>query len=135
MLLFMHKLIRVIICLSVLICISGCSSRHSEDTIVCPPVRIGETSPLYIDFAKEYTFESAYEDSDAVLCVEIGNWLKEDEFHTYYEAKVLSCYKGDVPEKIILLQSGTSKETLIWYYPLFTYGNRLFYFYETSRWS
>ena len=93
--------------------------------------------------AKQYTFASAFSDADAVARIKVGDWLSEDleVEQTYYEATVLQCFKGDMPETITLLQDGSSAATLN-RYPLFTRGNEMLLFlkeaalpeYESSYW-
>lgn len=106
---------------------AGCS-QVADDSVVLPPVRIGEgvSSPL---FAKRYTFETAFLEADAVVRIKIGNWLSEDidNMFTRYEATVLQCFKGDVSDAFTLIQEGCSDCTMKGY-PLFTYGNELLVF-------
>lgn len=99
----------------------------TEDAVL-PPTRIGEPN-VNASFGHRYTFESASAEADAVARIVVGNWLGEDtDLHkTYYEATVVQCFKGDLPEKITLLQDGCSSGTLK-AYPLFTSGNELLVF-------
>ena len=94
--------------------------------VVLPPTRIGK-SITKVQFEKEYTFKSAFAESDMVAHIRIGNWKSEDSNRnaTYYRATVLHQYKGDEVKNIILRQSGSSESTS---YPLFTYGNELLVF-------
>ncbi len=80
-------------------------------------------------FGHRYTFESALSEADAVARIIVGNWLGEDKDlgKTYFEATVLQCFKGDLPERITLLQDGCSSATLKGY-PLFTSGNEMLVF-------
>ena len=113
---------------------AGCSlnteapANSDEDSIVLPPARIGE-SVGRAHLAKYYSFETAFSEADVVARIKIGNWLSEDELlgSTFFEATVLQCFKGDIPEIFILTQSGTASATLQGY-PLFTYGNELLLF-------
>jgi hypothetical protein len=105
----------------------GCAASSSE-AVVLPPTRIG-SSDIKVEFETKYTFASAISEADAVARIEVGNWLGEDtDLHkTYYEATVLQCFKGDIPNKFTLLQDGCSTATLK-NYPLFTNGNELLVF-------
>lgn len=100
----------------------------ANNTIILPPSRIGTTT-LHASFGPRYTFDTAYSEADAVARVVVGNWLGEDSElqKSYYEASVQECFKGDLPEKITLLQDGCSSGTLK-QYPLFTSGNELLVF-------
>ena len=126
-----------------MISISGCASVPEETTpAVLPPTRIG-ASGFKATMAKDFPFESAWEEADVVARVEVGNWLAEnnDIYETYYEAKVLQCFKGTIPDTFTLLQEGCSAST-IKRYPLFTSGNELLVFlkeaveltYESPYW-
>lgn len=107
-----------------------------------PPCRIGSAS-IQASFAKGYTFESAFAEADAVARIKVKGWIAEDTdiYETYYEATVLQCFKGDIPDTFTLLQAGCSTGTLK-RYPLFTGGNELLVFlneatdtpYESSYW-
>ena len=106
--------------------------NHTEnpgtENVVLPPTRIG-SSTVGASFGPRYTFESALSEADAVARIIVGNWLGEDDEleKTYYEATVLQCFKGDMPDRITLLQDGCSSSTLKGY-PLFTSGNELLVF-------
>lgn len=106
----------------------GNITNQISDGVVLPPSRIGTTT-VQASFGPRYTFETAFSEADAVARVVVGNWLGEDcdLQKTYYEASVLQCFKGDLPEKITLLQDGCSSGTLK-QYPLFTSGNELLVF-------
>ena len=120
---------------------AGCSGS-TENSPVLPPVRIVE-GRTDVTLAKQYTFASAFSDADAVARIKVGDWLSEDNkiHQSYYEAAVLQCFKGDMPETITLLQDGSSAATLN-RYPLFTRGNEMLLFlkeaalpeYESSYW-
>lgn len=105
------------------------------ENIVLPPTRVGKSdmSPL---LAKGYTFQTAMEDAEVVARIQIGNWLGEDteKISTYFEAKVLQCFKGTIPENFTLLQDGCSDCTMMKpSYPLFTYGNELLVFLKEAE--
>ena len=114
----------------------------SDGSVILPPARIGE-DPYSVSLVRDYTFETAFSTAEAVARIKVGNWLSENnEIHsTYFEATVLQCFKGDIPETFILKQDGSSDGT-IKNYPLFTYGNELLLFlkkgstadYETVYW-
>ena len=112
-----------------MISISGCASAPEvTDPVVLPPTRIGASGCKVIR-VKDYTFKSAWEEADVVARVEVGNWIAEDTeiIKTYYEAKVLQCFKGSIPENITLYQEGCSAFTMKGY-PLFTSGNEFLVF-------
>lgn len=119
----MKRKLSIFLLAAMLLTLTACSSDA-----VLPPVRIGEgfRSPMLL---REYSVTEAFQESEAVVRVRVGNWLEESErFHTtFYEATVLKCYKGDIPTHFTLLQSGTSASTYE-DYPLFTYGNELLLF-------
>ena len=121
--------------------VAGCSG-NAENSPVLPPARIG-TSVTSATLAQRFTFESAFSAADAVARIQVGDWLSEDleVEQTYYEATVLQCFKGDMPETITLLQDGCSAATMQGY-PLFTSGNEMLVFlneavlpeYESPYW-
>ncbi len=120
-------------CFVAIVVVTGMMGGHfgwfgTASNIVLPPSRIGTTT-VQASFGPRYTFETAFSEADAVARVVVGNWLGEDcdLQKTYYEASVLQCFKGDLPEKITLLQDGCSSGTLK-QYPLFTNGNELLVF-------
>ena len=120
-------------------------AKPDDDSIVLPPVRISEHTADVL-LAREYTFETAFSTADVVARIKVGNWISEDKEigSSFYEATVLQCFKGDIPETFILKQSGCS-DNVVEGYPLFTYGNELLLFlgkgdpagsteYEKSYW-
>lgn len=104
------------------------TTNNENNDIILPPSRIGTTT-VQASFGPRYTFETAFSEADAVARVVVGNWLGEDNGlqKTYYEASVLQCFKGNLPDRITLLQDGCSSGTRK-QYPLFTSGNELFVF-------
>lgn len=104
------------------------TTNNTNNDVILPPSRIGTTT-VQASFGPRYTFETAFSEADAVARVVVGNWLGEDSDlqKTYYEVSVLQCFKGNLPEKITLLQDGCSSGTRK-QYPLFTSGNELFVF-------
>lgn len=106
----------------------GTNNNEGEKEIVLPPTRYGKGISK-ASLAKGYTFESAFEDSDMVAIVRIGNWLGEKETSriTYFEADIIDIYKGEEIDNIVLYQDGNADSTLKGY-PLFTYGNEILVF-------
>lgn len=114
----------------------------SDGSVILPPARIDEDT-YNVSLVRDYTFETAFSTAETVARIKVGNWLSENnEIHsTYFEAAVLQCFKGDIPETFILKQDGSSVGTVKGY-PLFTYGNELLLFlkkgsttdYETVYW-
>jgi hypothetical protein len=81
---------------------------------------------------KSYTLSSAFEESDLVAHVRVGNWLEETEMQTFYDATVVSEYKGNTGIKeIVLMQDGGSR-MIFKDYPLFTHGNEMLLFLKRS---
>lgn len=125
----MKKILCIFFSAILLLTVSGCAAvSDGRDEAVLPSSRIG-TSQIQAFLAKKYTFESAMSEADVVARIKVGDWLAEDTdiFKTYYEAKVLQCFKGSMPETITLLQEGCSTGTLKGY-PLFTSGNEMLVF-------
>lgn len=125
----MKKILCVFVVTMLLLSVSGCATVPDEqDAAVLPPSRVG-ASQMQATLVKRYTFESAFSEADVVARVEVGNWLAEDTdiFKTYYEARVLQCFKGSIPETFTLFQEGCSTGTLKGY-PLFTSGNEMLVF-------
>lgn len=119
----MKRILSLLLVSILLLSLSGCGKSP-----VLPPVRTG-TGELHIQLTKNFTFESAFEEADAVVRIKIGDWLGEDTdiHYTYYEATVLQCLKGSIPETFTLLQIGCSTAT-VKTYPLFTSGNEFLAF-------
>jgi hypothetical protein len=80
-----------------------------------------------MELERSHTLSSAYDDSDLVAHIKVGNWLEETKWQTLYEATVVSEYKGTGIKEIVLIQDGSSRVTFI-NYPLFTYGNEMLLF-------
>ncbi len=120
----MKKIFAIILAVLMLLpCLAACAKEEP----ILPPVREGkskiQSSMLFIPI------EKMGEKADAIVHLKIKNWIGEsiEQKRTYFNAEVIEVYKGDVPENIILGQSGTSKETNQGY-PLFTYGEELILF-------
>lgn len=137
----MKKAFYMILIAAFMIISVGCSNS-ADKSAVLPPRRIGEGT-LQASFGNRFTFESALSEADVVARIEVGNWISEDtELHkSYYEATVLQCFKGDIPDTFTLLQDGCSTATMK-NYPLFISGNELLVFlkeasvteYESPYW-
>ncbi len=122
----MKKLLCLITSAFILL-LAGCS-QAANDSVVLPPSRTGKNI-CSASLEKRYTFETAFAEADAVARVKVGNWLYEDNEikSTYFDATVLQCFKGDMPETFVLKQDGSSELTMEGY-PLFTYGEELLLF-------
>ena len=125
------KRVCILLLSAILLCCAGCGA--SRETVVTPPSRIGTER---VEVAKiqlpGYSLEDAYRASTAVAHVKVGNWLGGTEDHgdlhfTYYEVSTVKSFKGDLPEKFVLVQYGDTKVTWI-DYPLYTSGDELLVF-------
>jgi len=123
----MKKVLCLIFAAVFLLLAAGCAATPQEVPVL-PPSRIGNSN-MQASFEKSYTFESALSEADVVARIQVGNWLGEDAGNllTYFEATVLQCFKGEIPETFTLIQDGCSVGTLKGY-PLFTSGNELLVF-------
>lgn len=123
----MKRILCMILILMLLASVTGCTSP-SDEAIVLPPTRTG-SSEIHACLDIRYTFHTAFSSADVVARVKVGNWIAEDVDlgTTYYEATVLQCFKGDIPQEFTLLQDGCSTGTFKGY-PLFTNGNELLVF-------
>ena len=122
--------------LLVLLLFSGCTAPGEGslrppvpgDEVILPPCREGEIR-YKTSWAHYPAVEEAVEAAEAVAVVTVGSWVGEDlgNGKTAYFAMVEKTYKGDLPETILLLQTGTSAET---HYgtTLYSYGNELLVF-------
>ncbi len=91
---------------------------------VLPPAQSGYS--LDISYLKQYDFASAYGEASGVCVVTVGNWLSENEVCTYYEATVNKCFKGELPETIVIYQLGSSRNPSE--IAPFSYGDKLLVF-------
>lgn len=123
----MKKILCIIFICMFVLSVAGCAAS-SNKTVVLPPTRIGR-SLEQATFGNKYTFASAFSEADVVARIEVGNWINEDTNigSSYYEASVLQCFKGDIPQNFTLIQDGCSSGTLK-SYPLFTSGNEILVF-------
>ncbi|MBQ2900325.1 MAG: hypothetical protein IJE49_12690 [Agathobacter sp.] len=134
----MKKYIYTNIVIAILMLLVGCSNENIKAKL--PPVRISDIQ-INASFERSYTFAEAYEESDMVAHIRIGDWLGDGEYITYFEAEIIEQYKGEVINEIVLLQDGTTSETLKGY-PLFTNENEMLVFlkhavnteYEDAYW-
>lgn len=109
------------------------TTPEPQISYVLPPVRTGaEQKVVDPKLGKGMTLESAVKLSEAVLLVRVGDWLGETDEQTLYECTVMEKLKGDIGEKFVLAQDGTSKATIP-DYPLFTGGNELLVFLVPSK--
>ena len=130
------KILIIFICIAVLV---GSAYIFWHESPILPPTRYGnKTSRISLE---RQSFETAISSSDAIAHIKVGNWLGEDEYFNYYEATVISQFKGEEIDNFVLIQDGTSEYT-IGRYPLFTYGNEMLLFlmkstdadYENAYW-
>lgn len=93
---------------------------------VLPPARWGAARGQqgWISYNKIYSFDTLYDDAEAVCLVTIGNWLGDNGTGTFFEARVDKLYKGSIPENIVVYQ-GASKEYTSFNYPVFTFGDKM----------
>lgn len=104
--------------------ITLCACRKEA---VKPPALVGKTQ-IQGCFAYSWdSFEEAYEDASAVALVEIGDWLGESGGGTFYKAKALECYKGELPDDFIIIMGGDSSKTVVGE-PLMSAGERYLMF-------
>ena len=114
--------------LAALLLFAGCAKPHEP---VMPPVRIADRAIKAL--VPAYTLASAYEESDVVALVRVGDWLEEDTDQmlcTMYAAVPVTVYKGEfakVKDSFILVQEGCSTQSLR-ELPLFAAGNELLLF-------
>lgn len=111
---------------------TGSSSSAGISVEGFPPCRVSENT-VEASLGRIFNFTEAYTHAKAVALVKIGKWLCEDlnTGITYYEAEVLTSYKGKLPKTIILKQDGASNGTISGY-PLFTMGNEFVVYLDES---
>lgn len=107
------------------------STQATEESPVLPPARWGETG-MDVSFSGDYSLEKALENADAIARIRIGDWLCEETegFYSFFEAEVLECIKGELPQSFVLAQFGNSKHSASL---IFTYGNELFVFLDRLK--
>ena len=123
----MKKILCLLLAVMLIASLGGCADTFLKDAKL-PPARTGAAN-MYASLAKEYTFETAFEEADAVARIQVGSWLGEDTNlkATYFQARVLECFKGNMPDTFTLRQDGCTTHTYTGY-PLFTAGNELLVF-------
>ncbi len=109
------------------------NGQTPDNGIVLPPARIGKTEgkgSLY----RSFSFEEAIEEAEVVAWIRVGNWLGENYeiFTSYFEAEVVACYKGQMPEEFVLEQTGNSEFSYKGY-PIFTSGNEMLVFLNATN--
>ncbi len=94
----MKKILSLILVSILLLSVVGCGKSP-----VLPPVRTSQ-GKMWLDFARDITFESIYSEAVAVARIKIGDWLGEDMEHcvTFYQAKVMEIFKGSISPKHLL---------------------------------
>ena len=101
------------------------SSPIVPDDAVLPPSQMGNGAMEGLATSdRTFNLEEVFTCSDAVCLLTIGNWLGENSVCTYFEASVEKVYKGELPERIVVYQLGTS-EWIVDNSPLFVYGDRV----------
>lgn len=116
----MKKIICMLLTVLMLLSLTACAEEA-----VLPPTRVTENKVLAeYDY---FTFDKAMSEASVVARICVGDWIGENERQTFFEAEVLECLKGEAPEKITLLQDGSSKGTIN-RYPLLASGNELLVF-------
>lgn len=119
------KKLCVTLTVALLLLTVGCGQKQEQ--IVLPPAR-NVPYPGFVDYV-DVNFEAVYNQAEAIARIQVGNWLGEDtgdNNHTFFEATVLECYKGSMPETFTLIQTGSSHG--MDGRPLFAYGNELLLF-------
>lgn len=122
----------LICCFLAALMLPGCKEEGRE--AVLPPIRMSDHPANGSIGGPLGSLKEAAEASDAVACVRIGDWLgdHEDKVTTMFEAEVTRIVKGELPERIVLHQDGTSEYTYT-NYPLFTAGNEMLVLLKKTR--
>ncbi len=132
----MKKILCIFLIIATLLPIVGCGQVDGppeKEDWVQPPTRFGTDGIAHPSFAKNYaTFGAAFGEAKVVARVVVGDWIGDDGFLTYYKATVRECYKGEIPESIILFQDGFAEFTYQ-DYPLFTGGNEMLVFLNDAK--
>lgn len=120
----MSKLSRVLtaVLVAVMVAYAGMVAYVEESKPVLPPNRFGDATVHDIFCPESLGLVGRV---DAVARVLIGDWLGDSIYHyTLYDAAVLECYSGDLPERIVVRLEGSSQNPITGS-PLYTYGNEL----------
>lgn len=121
----MKKIIICILFLTITLgCFAGCGAEKKKHAPILPPTRVGKNAMEITIYTPP--LDELIETSNSAYII-IGDWLGEEGRYSFFEATVIDLVKGDLPEKIVVQQYGSSLEyksgTTI-----FTYGNELFLF-------
>lgn len=120
----MKKILALLLGVLTLSTLFACTKTPPEGSSV-PPVRMAKNQiySSWCDFSPG--FPEIREETDAIAVVTVGDWLTEDtkDHVSYYEATVEECFKGELPEKMILSRHGSSEENHA--SPLYIKGDRL----------
>ncbi len=95
----------------------GCATKpevKEDEKIVLPSARIGTNGVMKVSLERSYTLKEAFEEAEVVAHIRIGNWLSEDDelISSYFDARVIELYKGNISENFVLKQGGSSKTTI-----------------------
>ncbi len=103
--------------------------------IVLPPCRYGEKTAEGM-LGGIQTLEEGIAQATAIAWIRIGNWLGEKDVNTngktYFEAEVIECYIGELPDSFVLKQYGSSYATYS-FFPLLTYGDEMLFMLKLSE--
>ena len=120
----MKKILALLLGVVTLCTLFACTKTPPEGS-AAPPVRMAKNQihSSWCDFSPG--FPEIREETYAIAIVTVGNWLTESikDTTTYYEATVEECFKGELPEKIIISRHGSSEENHA--SPLYIKGDRL----------
>ncbi len=119
-------------CLVLVLSLCIGSLAPAKETVL-PPARYG-AGYMEASLARSYTIEEAFSDADAIAWIRVGSWLGERDHPlacTFFDAEVIQCYKGEIPENFVLKQLGSSAYTFRGY-PLFTAGNEMLLFLKNA---
>ena len=97
-------------------------TKVPKDAVLPPSQSHGDISEAR--YLRSYDISQMYDAAEAVCIVTIRDWIGEDRVHTYFEAKVERTYKGELPETVLISQTGNSEYQMDGS-PLFTYGDKL----------
>ncbi len=104
-----------------------------QEEVVLPPTRYG-AGQASASLPKHYTIDEAFDEAEVVAWVRVGDWLGEEYKpidRTFFEAEVVECYKGEIPDEFVLRQMASSLYTYA-NYPIFTSGNEFLLFLQKS---
>lgn len=116
----MKKIICIFLTVLMLLSLASCAGEA-----VLPPTRVTDNDVLAR--YEYFTFDKTMSEASVIARIRVGDWIGETKWQTFFEAEVLECLKGEAPEKITLLQDGSSEGTIRGY-PLLASGNELLVF-------